>query len=358
MFSVAGIVLVISMGWRFSGYLDQAAEGLLAREILFALMAYRLPSFLELIIPVSFYLAVMLAYGRLYADNEMAVLQSTGMSPWKLMGLTLLMALAVMLLTAVVTLWLKPMGEQRVEAMLLGQKNLTELDTLAAGRFQTFFGGRRVTYTEDINGEGELSRVFINEYRENHRENKPQDAVTIVADSGSSRIDDAGQRFLVLYNGARYRGVPGEEDYQIVTYEEYGQLVDKGSASATKKRQAAVPTPALLGVKEPGGVAELHWRISVVLMVPVLALLAIPLARVNPKQGRFMRLVPAMILCFLYMILLSIARSGLERGQVPLVVGLWWVHGIFLVITLLAYRLEPMVARVSRLLYPVRRAAL
>ncbi|MEX1237192.1 MAG: LptF/LptG family permease, partial [Pseudomonadales bacterium] len=71
MLAVAGVVLVISMGWRFSGYLSEAASGLITRDVLFLVMAYRLPGFLELIIPISFFLAIMLAYGRLYADSEM-----------------------------------------------------------------------------------------------------------------------------------------------------------------------------------------------------------------------------------------------------------------------------------------------
>ena len=75
---VAAIVLVISVGWRFSGYLNEAAAGLMSKEVLFVLMAYRLPGFLELIIPVSFFLAIMLTYGRLYVDHEMIVLQACG----------------------------------------------------------------------------------------------------------------------------------------------------------------------------------------------------------------------------------------------------------------------------------------
>jgi lipopolysaccharide export system permease protein len=74
MFAVAGIVLVISMGWRFSGYLENAAAGLMSREVLFAVMAYRLPGFLELIIPVSYFLSIMLVHGRMHeylaADSD------------------------------------------------------------------------------------------------------------------------------------------------------------------------------------------------------------------------------------------------------------------------------------------------
>jgi len=65
------VVMVIAVGSRFSGYLSDAASGRISREIVWLLLMYRLPGIIELILPISFFLAIMLAYGRLYADNEM-----------------------------------------------------------------------------------------------------------------------------------------------------------------------------------------------------------------------------------------------------------------------------------------------
>ncbi len=339
-FAVAGIVLVISMGWRFSGYLDKAAAGALTQEVLFALMAYRLPGFLELIVPVSFFLAIMLVYGRLYVDNEMIVLQSCGMSTRRLMGMTLTMALVVMLITAILSLWLKPLGEQRVESLLQGQQELTEFDTLIPGRFQALSSGKRVTYTEGINREGELSGVFINEYQGDHYENQPHKAVTVIAESGETQLDKSGRRFLVLQNGKRYQGTPGNRGYQVISYEEYGQQVDSTVVRKLKTRRAAIPTGELLTTESAEAAAEFQWRLAVIILVPVIALMAVPLARVNPRQGRFTRLVPAMILCFLYILMLSGARSAMEKGDLSRELGLWWVHGLFVLIVAGAYQVD------------------
>ena len=348
MFAVAGIVLVISMGWRFSGYLEAAAAGRMSSEVLFAVMLYRLPGFLELITPVSFFLSIMLVHGRMHVDSEMIVLQACGMSTWRLIQMTLLTALAVMMMTAMISLWLKPMGEQKVETLLGDQKNLTEFDTLAPGRFQTLTSGKRVTYTEDISDEGELARVFINDYKE-AAGNEPRQAVTIIAESGKTQVDGEGRRFLVLNNGRRYQGRPGEKNYQSVEYEEYGQLVVSGAIIQAKKRRTAIPTSELFSATAATAVSELHWRVGVVLLIPVIALLAIPLARVNPRQGRFTRLVPAMILCFVYILALSGARTALEKGDLPLYLGLWWIHGIALGTTFLMYRLDWIGERLNKL---------
>ena len=339
MFAVAGIVLVISMGWRFSGYLENAAAGLMSREVLFAVMAYRLPGFLELIIPVSFFLSVMLVHGRMHVDSEMIVLESCGMSTGRLIQMTLVTALAVMIMTATVSLWLKPMGERQVEILLGNQKNLTEFDTLIPGRFQALASGKRVTYTEGLSDQGELEQVFINEHKE-AAGNKPRQAATVIADSGRTQVDDVGRRFLVLNNGWRYQGKPGEKNYQSIEYEEYGLLVNSGPSIQGKKRRTAISTSKLYGATDAQAVSELHWRVGVVLLIPVIALLAIPLARVNPRQGRFTRLVPAMIFCFGYIVSLSGARTALEKGDIPLDQGLWWVHGLALGVTFLMYRLD------------------
>lgn len=350
MFAVVGIVLVISMGWRFGGYLDRAAAGLMTPEVLFALMGYRMPGFLELILPLSFFLSIMLVYGRLHVDNEMVVLQSSGLSPARLVGLTLIMAMIVMIMTATIALWLKPLGERQVEALLRDQKTLTEFDTLAPGRFQMLDSGQRVTYAGGATRDGDLSRIFINEYQQSGK--LPGGTVTVIAESGKTQVDGMGRRFLVLKDGTRYRGNPGEKNYRVITYEEYGQLIEKGNPVKTKKRRTAIPTAELFGASDPEAVSELHWRISIVLMIPIIALMAVPLSKVNPREGRFTRLVPAMIICFLYIISLSGARSGIEKQDLPMELGLWWVHGIFIIIALLAFQIDrfsDLIARITGL---------
>lgn len=339
MLAVTGIVLVISMGSRFSGYLNEAASGLLSKDVLFLLMAYRLPGFLELILPISFFLSIMLVYGRFHVDSEMIVLESCGMGPRRLIGLTLVLSFAVALLTAMVTLWMKPMGERKVEQLLAGQRNLTEFDTLAPGRFQTLRSGKRVTYAEDFTDKGELSHVFINEYKETNFYG-PKNVNIVVAETGETQIDASGNRFLVLNDGYRYSGQPGQKNYQVIKYEEYGQLIEKEVAEKRDRRQRAKYPHELLNSADVKDIAELQWRASVIFMIPVIALMAIPLSRVNPRQGRFTRLVPGMIICFLYIISLSSARSSLGRENLPIEAGLWWVHGIFIVITYLIFRMD------------------
>lgn len=336
MLAVAGIVLVISMGWRFNGYLNEAANGIWTKDILYLIMLYRLPDFLELILPISFFLALLLAYGRLYVDSEMIVLQACGLSTARLIEITLALSVFVMVATAITTMWLKPAGESRVEKIYTRQLNLTEFDTLVPGRFQKIRSGRRVTYTERVDGKGILHNLFMNEYR-NSRFSGPKEVITVDAQTGDAFVDPNGNRFLVLKNGTRYSGKPGDPNYRVVRYKEYGQLVTKANRKYHYGWFSSVPTPKLLENATPGNIAELNWRISMILICPMIAMMAIPLARVNPRQGRFTRLVPGMLLCFMYVISLSAGRAAIEKGQLPAWPGLWWIHGIFGAITWALY---------------------
>ena len=331
--AMIAVVLVISMGWRFSGYLDQAAVGIISSDVLLLLIGYRLPGFLEIILPISFFFALMLVLGRMHADNEIIVMNSCGIGPVKLMFFVMSLAFFVMVITAVVSLWLKPEGELRTELLMTDQLNQTEFDTLAPGRFQTIRTGKRVTYTEKLNESERLENIFMSTY-ESAEVAGLQTVTTMVAESGQSQLDEFGNRYLVLENGVRYTGQAGTHDYQVIKYAVYGQMIAKEKERHRIERLAGIPTSKLILATEAKYLSELHWRIAVIIMIPILGLIALPLSKVNPRQGRLSKLVPGMFLCFLYVGLLAAAKTSLQREDIPIFLGLWWIHVFFLLVAL------------------------
>jgi lipopolysaccharide export system permease protein len=254
--------------------------------------------------------------------------------------ITMLLALLIMVITAGTSLWLKPLGEAKLESLFMSQRGLTEFDTLAPGRFQVLSSGRRVTYTEGLDEDGNLDNVFIIEVTNQH-ETGPKDAVILLASSGEQVVDkETGNRFLLLKDGVRYAGLPGQTDYSVIEYEQYGQLLAKERAKERKRRRTAIPTLELWQDPSPRNTSELQWRISIFLLVPILGLMAVPLSRVNPREGRFSRLAPGLALSFLYVLLLSATRAAVEKEQFPVTIGLWWVHGVFLLFGLMLFRLK------------------
>ncbi|NWN90840.1 LPS export ABC transporter permease LptF [Marinobacter adhaerens] len=330
MIAVSGILLLVFMSGRFIKYLASAAEGKYAPGVLFEIMAYRFPGFLELILPLGLFIGILLAYGRMYLESEMTVLYACGVSDRQLLAKTLVGSLLVMLVVGSMSLVVSPWGMQKVEKIFAEQAQATEFDLLAPGRFQELSSGGRVTYTEALSDDKRrLEGVFIAEYGPGGN-----GVSVITADSGSQLIDEeTGSRFLILEDGARFDGVPGQLDYQITGFEAYGLKIRSGS-NGEFDLDEGVTTAQLMRSDNPRDRALLHWRFSLPLIVPIVALLAVRLSRVNPRQGRFFHLLPAMLVYVAYLGLLIAARDAMAEGKVPEWLGMLWVHAIFLALGL------------------------
>ncbi|MFW5824122.1 MAG: LPS export ABC transporter permease LptF [Marinobacter sp.] len=326
MLAVSGVLLLVFMSGRFIKYLAEAAAGELAGDVLFAIMAYRFPGFLELILPLGFFIGILLAYGRMYLESEMTVLFACGVSDRQVLAHTLVAGFMVMLVVAAMSLWITPWGMKNVERIFNEQSQATEFEMLAPGRFQSLESGGRVTYTQSLSEDKrQLQDVFIAEYSE-----AEQRLSLVVADEGSQFVDDeTGSRFLVLERGARFEGLPGELDYSVTEFEAYGLKVAESEIRASEDKEG-MSTLALMRSDDPELRALLHWRFSLPLIVPVVTLLAVRLSRVNPRQGRFFHLLPSMLLYILYLGLLIVARDAMASGRVPEWIGMLWVHLLFL----------------------------
>ncbi|MEE3111188.1 MAG: LptF/LptG family permease, partial [Pseudomonadota bacterium] len=133
MSAVAGILLLVIMGSRFIRYFSDAAEGDFPVTILGSLMVFHLPGFMELILPLSFFLGILLAYGQLYMNSEITVMVACGMSPTRLFRVTLLPASVVAVLVGLCSLWLTPAGALQTEAILEEQRSRLDVSVLAPG---------------------------------------------------------------------------------------------------------------------------------------------------------------------------------------------------------------------------------
>ncbi|NLJ12654.1 LPS export ABC transporter permease LptF [Denitrificimonas caeni] len=342
--AVSAVLLVIIMSGRFIKYLAQAAQGMLDPGVLLLIMGYRIPGFLQLILPLGLFLGILLAYGRLYLESEMTVLTATGMSEQRLLSYTLVPAFFIALVCAWLSFVLTPQGVQNVAQILNEQDALTEFDTLVPGRFQAMRDGSRVTYAQELSGgRDELRSVFISEKRDVRKPSDKEEGITVlVAQSGRQEIQEDGSRYLVLHDGYRYDGTPGDADYRVIHYDTYGVLLPKPEIEVKMGERETMRTAELLGSDQPRMQSELQWRLSIPLLVLIVTLIAVPLSRVNPRQGRFLKLLPAILLYMAYLALLVAARSALDKGRIPVAVGLWPVHGVFLLIGLLLVYWQPM----------------
>lgn len=335
MLAVSSILLLIIMSGRFVKYLAEAAAGELAVDVLFTIMGYRLPGFLELVIPLGFFIAILLAYGRLYIDSEMVVLSACGLSQRQLVAYTMAPAAAVALFVGSMSLWISPMGVRATETVIAEQRTRNEFETIQPRRFQTLNKGTATTYVEGISDNRQrLQRVFFAESDSGAGDGRVSILVAEYAQQATH--EEYGHRYLNMHKGRRYEGQPGEADYQITEFEVYGQYIQPTETSAGFRNKAdAQPTAALWMADDLQSRATLQWRLSLPLLVMVVALLAVPLSSTSPRQGRYVKMLPAIILYMVYLGVLSGVRGAIEAGKWPIVPGLWAVHPIFIALALL-----------------------
>jgi lipopolysaccharide export system permease protein len=336
MLAVSFTLLVIILSGRFVKYLAEAATGDLAASILLPVMFYRLPGFLELIMPLGLFIGILMSYGRLYVESEMVILAACGFSPTRLAVYTLVPSLLVMLLVAILSFFVTPLGAARSEALLDDPASSKGLNTLGAGRFQTRRGSDTVSYAARVDPDtGVMSEVFLSELGED-ADGNPQMSVT-VAREGEIRIDPAsGARYLELRDGHRYDGLPGRLDYTVVSFRGLGQLIPEPEGGIrTADPVDGRPTRALLRSDAAEDRAALYWRISLPLMVPVVAVMAMCLSRTDHRRGRYIKMAPAFVIYLAYLMMLANARSAMEEGASPTASGVWAVHLVFATLALL-----------------------
>jgi lipopolysaccharide export system permease protein len=214
-----------------------------------------------------------------------------------------------------------------------------EFSPITAGRFRSFGGGTIVLYAETLDASGMLGRVFI------QRDNDGRQEI-VLADRGRHTISTDGRlHLLTLYSGERIEGIPGSAELRRVRFEQSVIPVQIPEALLAPPRLEAQPFFKLLQSKDRNAIAEWQWRVAAPVMVLVLAMLAIPLARLRPRQGRYARIWLGVVLYFVYFSLISAARVWIEKGLTPAWIGLWWVHLVVLGATSLVLMLPVWRAR-------------
>ena len=327
--AVTLILLLVILSGRIFNYLGRVADGRMSFDFLFILLGLHVPSFIQVILPLAFFLSLLLAYGRLYIENEMSILFASGISKIKLAGYTLGIALFVTALSACINFWISPTFEYKAQEITQAQDQLTAFDFLQPGKFES--AGQRATYIESFtNNEGWMENMFVSDYTNKNHQLVPTQTLARYGELVRFAEHD-GLQYLVLKDGVRYQGKPGTANYTVTTFDTYALRIEDTPAGEIAAEEAQ-STLSLLNATDPKLVAELQWRMSLVIMVPILAIIGLSLSQVNPRQGRFFKMLPAIVLLITYLGLLIWGRTAIEKQTIPTQLGLWWVHGVFIMI--------------------------
>ena len=325
---VLAVLFLIFMTNQLAEILGDAAADQLPREAVAAIFGFTALRYLTFLTPIALFLGIMFALARLTRDSEMAALAACGIGPGRLLvpigALTVLLAIGLSWLALETT----PTVSRRIEEIRFSADQDIELGAIEPGRFTSPDAGKTVLYPREVVGD-ELRDVFL-------QSQQGERVIAILAERGRRVTDPVtGELSFVLYDGRRYEGVPGEGSFLVLEFDEHGMPIRTEEEKEFVAGTASKPTLALLQSRSLEDRAELEWRVSLPLSLFVLGLLAVPLSRSSPREGRYARLAVALFIYIIYANMTSIARLWLERGLVADWLGMWWVHAVVVAIALL-----------------------
>lgn len=327
-FAVLLGIVVISQLIRLLG---EAVSGRLAVDGVLAMLGFAALNYLPVLLSISLFISILLTLSRCYRDSEMVVWFSSGIGLTRWIRPVMMFALPVVAVIALLSLVLSPWALRKADEF---KNKLESRDDVAAAIPGTFRESRhadRVYFIENLNlGTNRVGNVFVQSMQNGK-------VGTMVAREGLQETMPNGDRFLVLLNGTRYEGTPGKRDYSIVEFERYAVRIDSAPAKEAQPYARTMSTLELWRNPTTWNLSELEWRIGLPVSAAILALLAIPLGHVNPRAGRSLNVVLAIVLYMLYSNMISVTNVWVGLGKLSPGIGLWGIHAVMLAVTALMF---------------------
>jgi len=323
------VLYIIMMSNALGRVLADIADGDIPRQALWPVMLSQSVNMLALLLPICFFLGIIFTFGRMYKDHEIVVMNACGIGYRDFYRPVAIVLLPLLLLTSYASLSLNANMQSNARAIIDQAETQHEFHQIKSGQFNQSENGGTVFFMESLSTDKlELQEVIISQ--------TDRDAMILeTAKTGRHQLDEqSGDLFLVIGPGQRVEGIAGQKDFKIIDYDRHGILVKKQSKSADSRVRSIEKTVSELWSSNLiSDRVELQWRITIPVVLTILALLAVPLSYISPRQGRFGKVGYALLVFIVYLNLLVITRTQLKAETIPMVVNFWWVHLLFIAFT-------------------------
>lgn len=310
-----------------------AAKGWIPNDAITTMLGFSLIKFMPMIMSLTIFIAVLLTLTRWHRDSEMVIWFSTGLSITKWIKPTMQFALPVVVIISLLSFFVMPWATNKIEDYRVELKSRDEVSAISPGVFKESNSGDRVYFVEEL---GDLGNVVKNVFVQTTQHQKTG---VIVAQEGSRFKAKNDDNFLLLEKGRRYASKPGSAEISITEFEQYAIRTETKEVARKPSDSNMLTTNILLKSDNLKDRAELQWRLAIPVSTVILLLLAITLSFVDPRAGRSLNLMFALFVFIIYNNMLNIFQAWIEQDRINVHLGLWPVHGLFLLLSIyLFYR--------------------
>ena len=344
------ILLLIFFSQKLIRILSSAIDGSIPRDLIMPLLVLGVSNMADLILPLSLFLGVLVTFGRLYSDSEMVAMHACGVKKRLNYQVVFLLCVMTCTLTALNSLWFGPWSSVKQDQLVENAKINPSLAGLLAGQFQQTPDGNSVIYIGNVDN-NKLDNVFIAQI--NPRNN--QRPSIIIANKGKTEEDADGNQIITLEDANRYEGTAQLKDFRISNFHNYfGIIKPKELDTSVDDDKADVQQLGLLELQQnptPKPQAELYWRLTLIISVPLMAFLVIPLSVSNPRQGKLAQILPALLLYLVYFLLSSSIRANAGKGRLDPALWFYLINMGYFILALILNCWDNLFMRKLRLKY-------
>lgn len=322
------VLLGIVTAQRAAYLINLAARGAIASDSITTLLSFNLIKFLPLLFSLTLFLAVLLTLTRSYRDSEMVVWFSAGLGISKWIRPVINFVFPVILIITFLSVFIMPWAVQKSDEYKDQLKSRDDLATISPGVFKESRNGEQIFFIESFNELGNsVKNIFVQSSQNGH-------LGIIVAKRGYRQTAKNDDNFLVMENGRRYEGKPNTAEYSMTEFEHYSIRIVPNEVKQAPPTTMSKSSLKLFESTDLNSKAELHWRFSIPISAFILVLMAIPLSNVDPRAGRSLNFIMAILIYVIYNNLLSIMQAWVAQGKISPMIGLWPIHIFFLGLTI------------------------
>ena len=316
------VVLIFIFGcYTATRYLADAVSGQLPGTTVIFFIFLKIAIALEVLLPTTLYLSVVIAFGRMYKDSEMTALSACGVSTARVMRPVLMVSVAIAVVVAAVSLFIRPWAYQQFFTLRARAQANFDLTRMKGGTFYEIADGQRVIFAERVDQQKDKARrVFIRTERDDTLQ-------VIYADKASQHLEPTtGKQIIVFTDGHLYEFSRQGQKGRIIEFEQSAMPLEPNGKIEPRYRIKAAPSGSLALSDANEEIAEFQWRLSTPLATVLLALLGVPLSRSSPRRGKYAKVMTALVIFAFYYNLSAIAKKWVEKGVLDTLPGLWWVQ--------------------------------